>query len=68
MVHLTDKNSFDIGERQIHLSAPWINPDISCGRIRSSVIKSAFLLEGQKGTLERREGNSTGCGKLCTCS
>lgn len=51
MVHLSEENTFDIGERQIHLSALWINPGISYSTIWSSVIKSPFffsffLLEG----------------------
>lgn len=46
MVHLSEENTFDIGERQIHLSALWINPGISYGTIWSSVIKSPFFFAG----------------------
>lgn len=55
MVHITDKNTFDVGERQIHLSAPWINPDISYGTIQSSVIKDPFFPGGtERGPRKRR--------------
>lgn len=55
VVHITDKNTFDTVERQIHLSAPWINPDISYGTVQSSVIKGPFYAGGtERGPRKKR--------------
>lgn len=55
MVHITDKNTFDAGERQTHLSAPWINPDISYGTIQSNVIKGPFFAGGTEKGPRKKE-------------
>lgn len=49
MVHITDKNTLGIGERQINLSAPWISSDISYSTIRSIAIKGPFFAGGTEG-------------------
>lgn len=54
-MNITDKNTFDRGERQSHLSAPWINPDFSYGTIWNSVIKSPFFAGGTERGIRKKE-------------
>lgn len=49
VVHITDKNTLGIGERQINLSAPWISSDISYSTIWSIAIKGPFFAGGTEG-------------------
>lgn len=55
MVHITDKNTFGIGERQIHLSALWISPDISYSTIQNIVIKGPFFVGGTERGTQKEE-------------
>lgn len=52
---LLTKITCAIGDRQIHLSAPTINPDISYSTIQSSVIKGPFFAGGTEKGLKKGE-------------